>query len=128
MKKTFLAISIAVLAHPLMAQNLADLFEENKRSVVTIYVTENVSSGSGDPRTFTSNMGLGSGVLVKDDVVLSAAHVVGNAEDIMVQFYDGEAISAKVERMSRVADVALLRLDKPPVNPQVAAAVLRGLL
>jgi serine protease Do len=120
MKKTFLAISIAVLAHPLMAQNLADLFEENKRSVVTIYVTENVSSGSGDPRTFTSNMGLGSGVLVKDDVVLSAAHVVGNAEEIMVQFYDGEAISAKVERMSRVADVALLRLDKPPVNPQAA--------
>jgi serine protease Do len=120
MKKTFLAVSIAVLVHPLMAQNLADLFEENKRSVVTIYVTENVSSGSGDPRTFTSNMGLGSGVLVKDDVVLSAAHVVGNAEEIMVQFYDGEAISAKVERMSRVADVALLRLDKPPVNPQAA--------
>ena len=120
MMKTFLAISIAVLTHPLMAQSLADLFEENKRSVVTIYVTENVSSGSGDPRTFTSNMGLGSGVLVKDDVVLSAAHVVGNAEEIMVQFYDGEAISAKVERISRVADVALIRLDKPPVNPQVA--------
>jgi len=119
--KTFLAVSIAVLAHPLMAQNLAELFEENKQSVVTIYVTENVSSGSGDPRTFTSNMGLGSGVLIKDDVVLSAAHVVGNAEEIMVQFYDGEAISAKVERISRVADVALVRLDKPPVNPQVAA-------
>ena len=120
MKKTLLAVSIAVLVHPLMAQSLADLFEKNKRSVVTIYVTENVSSGSGDPRSFTSNMGLGSGVLVKDDVVLSAAHVVGNAEEIMVQFYDGEAIPAKVERMSRVADVTLLRLDKPPVNPQVA--------
>jgi serine protease Do len=102
------------------AQDLADLFEKNKESVVTIYVAESVSAGTGDPRTFTSSMGLGSGVLIKEDVILTASHVVAGAEQIMVQFYDGEAIEAKTFRISRIADVALIRLEKAPTDPHLA--------
>ncbi len=51
------------------AQDLADLFETNKYSVVTIYTEEDMNSGTGDPRTFTSNMGLGSGVLIRDNYI-----------------------------------------------------------
>ena len=120
MKKTVLLAGIILLAQQITAQNLADLFEQNKRSVVTVYTSESVNTGTGDPRTFTDNMGLGSGVLVRENIVLTAAHVVGNAEEIMVQFFDGETISARTTRISRIADVALITLDKPPVDPLVA--------
>ena len=120
MKKILLPVLAMMFAQQLTAQNLADLFETNKHSVVTIYVAESLSTGEGDPRTFTSSMGLGSGVMVRDDVILTAAHVVAAAEEIMVQFYDGESMAAKTFRISKVADVALIRLDKPPGNPQVA--------
>jgi len=103
-----------------MAQNLADLFEQNKHSVVTIYVNESVNTGSGDPRTFTANQGLGSGVLIRDNIILTASHVVAKADQIMVQFFDGETVEATTTRMSRIADVALITLKRPPANPQVA--------
>ena len=120
MKKYILMAGIFLLTQQISAQNLADLFEHNKRSVVTIYTAETVSAGTGDPRTFTSSMGLGSGVLVRENIVLTAAHVVGNAEEIMVQFFDGEVIAAATTRMSRIADVALITLDKAPADPLVA--------
>jgi len=120
MKKIPLLVLLAILTQQLIAQDLADLFENNKQSVVTIYVLESVNTGTGDPRTFTANEGLGSGVLVRDDIVLTAAHVVANAEKIMVQFYDGEAVEATTSRISRIADVALITLKKPPSNPHVA--------
>lgn len=120
MKKLLLAAASLTVALPMMAQELADLFEAHKRSVVTIYVEEMVSTGTGDPRTFTGSMGLGSGVLVREDVVLTAAHVVGNAEEIMVQFYDGEAVRATTERINRLADVALIRLEKAVPDPHLA--------
>jgi len=120
MKKTAFFAVLTLLTYALQAQNLADLFEKNKESVVTIYVAESVSLGTGDPRTFTSSMGLGSGVLVREDVILTAAHVVANAEEIMVQFFDGESIAAKTFRISRLADVALIQLDKAPADPHVA--------
>ena len=53
-------------------------------------------------------------------MVLTAAHVVGNAKEIMVQFFDGEAISAKTVRISKNADVAIVQLDRVPKDPQVA--------
>lgn len=120
MKKTALFAALTIFTYTLQAQDLADLFEKNKESVVTIYVAESVSQGTGDPLTFTANMGLGSGVLVREDVILTAAHVVANAEEIIVQFFDGESIAAKTFRISRMADVALIQLDKPPANPHVA--------
>jgi serine protease Do len=67
-------------------------------------------------------MSLGSGVLVGEQniYVLTAAHVVGNAERIAVEFFDGETVPAKVERIARIADVALIRLAQPPGDPHPA--------
>ena len=107
---------------PAAPQDLSDLFEKAMPSVVTMYTEENLNTGTGDARTFTSNMSLGSGVLVGETkkFVLTAAHVVGNAERIMVEFYDGENIPASVDRISRIADVALIQLDHAPDDPHVA--------
>jgi len=120
MNKIVLLAAVVMTAQLLPAQDLADLFETNKHSVVTIYVAEEESIGAGDPHTFTSNMGLGSGVLIREDMVLTASHVVANAEDIMVQFFDGESISAETYRISRIADVAVIKLNRIPAHPKVA--------
>jgi S1-C subfamily serine protease len=120
MKKLLTLVFVTLMAQSISAQSLADLFEANKHSVVTIYVAESVSTGEGDPRTFASNMGMGSGVLVRDDVILTASHVVGNAEEIMVQFYNGETMAAKTFRRANEADVALIRLERPIPNAKVA--------
>ncbi len=120
MKKFLLLTIFAAFVQQISAQDLADLFDEVKNSVVTIYTAETVNTGSGDPRTFTSSMGLGSGVLIRNDMVLTAAHVVGNAEEIMVQLFDGQAVPAKTVRISKTADVAVIQLLKPLNNPQLA--------
>ncbi len=120
MRKTLLLAVLMVLAQQLMAQDLADLFDATKNSVVTVYTAENVNLGSGDPLTYTTSMGLGSGVLIRNDMVLTAAHVVANAEEIMVQLYDGQAVPAKTVRISKIADVAVIQLLKPLQNPQLA--------
>lgn len=118
-KSIYLAVFACVSMH-LSAQDWATLFETNKRSVVTVYTAESVSTGTGDPRTFTASLGLGSGALINESMVLTAAHVVGNAEEIMVQFYDGEAIAGKTVRINRIADVAIVQLAKAPSDPRVA--------
>jgi len=120
MKKTVLLIIIALFSCSVFAQDLADLFENIKKSVVTVYVQESVNTGTGDPRTFTANEGLGSGVLINNDIILTASHVVANADKIMVQFFDGEAVPAVTTRISRVADVAVISLQQPPSDPHIA--------
>ena len=59
------------------AQSLADLFESSKYSVVTIYTDEQVNTGTGDPRTFASSQGLGSGVLIGNNMILTAVPCCG---------------------------------------------------
>jgi serine protease Do len=120
MKKFLLLAIFAAFAQQLSAQDLADLFDQVKNTVVTVYTAEAVNTGTGDPRTFVSSMGLGSGVLIRKDMVLTAAHVVGNAEEIMVQLFDGQAVPAKAVRISKIADVAVIQLLKPLKNPQIA--------
>ena len=120
MKKFLLLAIFAAFVQQISAQDLADLFDQVKNSVVTVYTSETVNTGAGDPRTFTSSMGLGSGVLIRTDIVLTAAHVVGNAEEIMVQLFDGQAVPAKTVRISKTADVAIIQLLKPLKNPQIA--------
>src|SRR6185369_2249868 len=59
--------------------------------------------------------GLGSGVLISNDgKVLTAAHVVQTADVAMVEFSDGQAITARVIGSDVQSDVALLQLKEMP--------------
>jgi serine protease Do len=112
---------LSMLVIPGSAQELSDLFDQVKSSVVIIHVLSKQNTGIGDPYQQTSVGGLGSGVLVSEDgYVLTAAHVVNDAAEIMVEFIDGQEIPARIERLANQADVALIKLHKMPANPNVA--------
>ncbi len=103
------------------SQSLSEMFNQVKTSVVVIHVVSKQNAGIGNPYQLTDIGGLGSGMLVSEDgFILTAAHVVNDAAEIMVQFYDGEQIPARVSRLSNPADVALIKLQYPPKNPNVA--------
>jgi S1-C subfamily serine protease len=100
-----------------IAQDLSVLFEQVESSVVVIH-TKQSDIDSENWKQIISTEGLGSGVLISNTQVLTAAHVVHVADDILVQFKDGQLIHAVVVASSSYADVALLELNEIPNNPQ----------
>jgi len=74
-------------------------------------VTNGVSSASG---------GLGSGVMISDELILTAAHVINTANLIMIKFKGGEHIQADVVTAIKSADVALLKLRSPKKGSVIA--------
>ena len=60
-------------------------------------------------KTVTSE-GLGSGFMISDTQIITAAHVVQVAEKLNVKFLDGKIIPAKVISSYNTADIALIEL------------------
>jgi serine protease Do len=57
--------------------------------------------------------GLGSGVIVSEDgVILTNYHVIEDAEEITVRFYEGEEVKAEVVGSDPMMDIAVLRVDR----------------
>ena len=125
MKRICIAISMVIFFLPTMpvaAESVSDVFKRVKDSVVVIQTTEMgappVAGGAA-----TSVGGLGSGVLIdRLGLVLTAAHVIQVAEEIQVEFPSGEVIPAKVQSSVPGADLAVLKLERPP--KQAVAALL----
>ncbi len=104
-----------------MSQSAADgspdfaaLYERNLPSVVTI------NTLTIDPLTGGKSGGLGSGVFIEGNQILTAAHVVHSASLINVKFSDGETIAASVLSSLENSDVSLLKLARAPSNAKVA--------
>ncbi len=67
--------------------------------------------------------GLGTGVIIDaDGTILTAAHVVGNASDVRVTFFDGSSVDGVVVGTHEPTDVAVVRVD--PGGRQLVPAPL----
>ena len=56
----------------------------------------------------------GSGVVIGDGrTVVTAAHVLGNAEKVLVRTRDGDIVNARIKAADKVTDLAVLELDAP---------------
>jgi S1-C subfamily serine protease len=109
------AATLAALAGaPAAAGTISEQFARVSSSVVVVKTVEKELVPRGGGR-LASIGGLGSGVLISDDgKVLTAAHVVQTAEQVLVEFADGSALTAAVVASEPAADVALLQLAGPP--------------
>lgn len=110
-------IIIFLFGFMLNAQDLSSLYERVSPAVVAIYTQENsiVTSPNNVTQTVT-NSGLGSGFMVSNQLVVTAAHIVKVPDTLVVQFADGETISAKVISSYESADIALLELSRQKMN------------
>lgn len=113
---SFLFFSVSIT----FGQTIAELYKQVSPSVVVLFTQEKVPTG-GLKQPMATAEGLGSGVLISDQGdILTAAHVVHNAEHIMVSFPDGEKVSAKVMGSVVAADLAHIKLDWMPENRVIA--------
>jgi S1-C subfamily serine protease len=115
------AILAAVASVPHAAAGpISAAFDRVKESVVVIRTT-GVDLPPGGSRELVTVGGLGSGVLVdRDGIILTAAHVVQTAETIEVEFADGEVVPGKVYSSEPNADIAVVKLERPPTGGVVA--------
>lgn len=105
-----------VLTTGVSAQSLTDLYKKTNPAVVVVMTEQKELVSSGKNTKAVTSGGLGSGFLISESEVITAAHVVQVAEKVNVQFVDGETIPAKVISAYGTADVALLELIWPKKN------------
>ncbi len=124
-------IIVAQLAFPLLVlflwtnvarvhgQQLRDAFRSVQPTVVVVKTVQ-IGLAPFPQQGLVSSDGLGSGVLISNERVLTAAHLVESADRTVVEFSGGEDIPAKVIGCSLSADVALLQLERVPQNSVAA--------
>lgn len=102
----------------LNAQDLSNIYSKVNPAVVVIYTQEHsiVTNGNNESEQITTNS-LGSGFLISRDLIVTAAHVVKVPESLKVLFIDNEVINAKVISTYQSADIALIKLEHPKINP-----------
>src|SRR5258708_1484001 len=120
-RASLLPLAICVLAWDTHShgQQLRESFRGVQQAVV-ILRTEQVGVAPFRQPGLMSSNGLGSGVLISNDRVLTAAHLVESADKTTVEFSEGELIQARVIGCSLSADIALLQLDHSPGNYMAA--------
>ena len=97
-------------------QQLREAFRKVEHAVVIVRTAQKELAPYPQEGMVSLN-GLGSGVLVSSDgKVLTAAHLVQSADAIVVEFADGTVIPARVAGTTVSADIALLQLERPPLN------------
>ncbi|MBS1150926.1 MAG: trypsin family protein [Myxococcaceae bacterium] len=115
---TLCLLSSLTLAQP---RGLEAVFEKVDPSVVTVRVGLKTTEEGPDGYLLKVVVGTGSGILVHaDGFVVTAAHVVEGAEQIVVQFKDGTQAEGAVVSLSRTEDLALLKVSEVPTSPAVA--------
>ena len=97
------------------AQQLRDAFRGVQQAAVIVRTEQLGLAPFPQPGLMSSN-GLGSGVLISNDRVITAAHLVESADKTTVEFSESEIINASVIGCSLSADIALLKLDHTPGN------------
>ena len=105
-------------------QNLADLYKQVNSSVVVIDIISVSPEKSGNQIELVAQASQGSGVLIsKEGLIWTAAHVVQSAEEVQIEFIDGDVYQANVLSSNEEADVALVQIgdDFQLKNKYVAA-------
>ena len=119
LRRWLVLVGVAAGLRDVQAESVADVYKRVADSVVVIRTVERAAADR--PGTLsTAETGLGSGVLIDKDRVLTAAHVVQVAESIFVQVSGEETLSARVIASDPSADLALIQLERAPMKSSPA--------
>ena len=98
-------------------QDLSRAFEKADPAVVVITTKAQRETLTRRGIQTTEEGGLGSGVIIDPEgLVMTAAHVVDTADDIVVMLRDGRERPAEVIASSGVSDIALIRILDAPAD------------
>ena len=110
MKKLVLLLILFTISNA-YSQRLADLYKQVNSSVVVIDIISVTPAKSDNQVELVAQASQGSGVLISDDgLIWTAAHVVQSAEEVQVEFIDGDIYQANVLASNEEADVALVQI------------------
>lgn len=110
MKKIILII-ILLSINNVSSQTLEELYKKVSSSVVYIDIVSFDYSNAIISQNISKEASSGSGVLVSNDgLIWTASHVVQSAEEISVEFNDGDIYEAEVIASNPNADVALIKI------------------
>ncbi|MCO4823205.1 MAG: trypsin-like peptidase domain-containing protein [Flavobacteriaceae bacterium] len=99
------------------AQDLSSIYEKVSPAVVVIVTSEKkIVTSSNHISKKIDFKGLGSGFMISDRLVVTAAHVVTAPETLNIVFPDGDVIPGSVVSSYRGADIALIKLMRPRIN------------
>jgi serine protease Do len=99
------------------ASDLSNVFQRVDPAVVVIQTKESVTLDSKDGVKKINTGGLGSGIIIdKSGIIMTAAHVVENADQVNIHLVDGRVFSATIISASTLADVALIQINDPPAD------------
>ncbi len=102
-----ICLGLTAALGPAHAQ-FVDLFQRVSPAVVVLHTIQRGAAPQGGQASFE---GLGSGVLIDDLQVMTAAHVVQTADQVEVEFTTGQRIYASVVSSDPLSDLALLQLE-----------------
>jgi serine protease Do len=104
---------------------IVNIAESTNPTVVTITTTRTIREESRSPLSLffddprfnrereRQQGGLGSGVIVSNEgYIITNNHVIDQADDIRVVFYDGDEIEAELVGADPASDIAVLKVDR----------------
>ena len=105
-------------SHKGMARSLADLYQSLKPAVVVLRISREekklqLDENGKEQQISIEDAGEGSGFLVSKRLILTAAHVVHGADQVIACFADNTCIPAWVVSSDVQADLSLLKLQQP---------------
>lgn len=115
MKNYTLSI-LLLLSLTIQSQDLSEIYERVNPAVVEILTEQKELINTGTTTKTITAGGLGSGFMISNTQIITAAHVVQVAEKVNVEFHDGQVIPANVISSYNTADVALIELLYPRKN------------
>ena len=103
---------------------IVNIAERTNKTVVTITTTQTVTRRQQSPFSFFfddprfdqereyQRQGLGSGVIVSEDgYIVTNNHVIENADEINVRFFDGDEVDAEIVGTDPASDIAVLKVS-----------------
>ena len=102
------------LSIPATAQNFSHIFRKIDGAVVVITTQEENKTLTDRGMRTTKAKGLGSGIIISPEgLILTAAHVVESADDILVHLNDDSRFNARVIASLSAPDLALIKILEP---------------